>query len=278
MRALLLVAAVSALLAQSPSFEVATVKPAPPADFHGMRVGASGGPGTSDPGRWRAENMTLQDLILLAYDLKPFQLSGPSWLPGDRFEIQAKVPEGATAGQLKQMVRGLLAERFGLVAHRERKEANGYRLIVAKGGPKLARSRPREPGAGTPTLGAPKMGADGFPEVSPGVPVMLAAGPRVLRQSVGENMETLASMLARQLGKPVTDATGLEGEFDYLLKWDRGIAGLPGHSGPATRPPEDVGPNLMTALQDQLGLKLEPARGNMEILVIERLEKTPTGN
>ena len=73
--------------------------------------------------------MTLQDLILLAYDLQSSQLSGPSWLPGDRFQIQAKVPEGATAEQLKQMVRRLLAERFGLVAHRERKKSDGSQCI-----------------------------------------------------------------------------------------------------------------------------------------------------
>jgi len=280
-RVLFLFAAAAALCAQSPSFEVATIKPAPLSDPHRMRVAASGGPGTNDPGRWTAENMNVQDLILTAFDIQPFQITGAS-LPGDRFDIQAKVPEGATTEQVKQMTQNLLVERFGLKFHRERKESGAYRLVVSKGGPKLPEANPRDPNAPPPRIeGALKEGKDGFPELPPGVPMQLFTRGVVIRQAVDESMAALASMLSRQVEKPVTDATGLPGKYDFVLRWRATGRQAPiAHGGPAAVNPlgEELAPDLMNALQEQLGLRLEPSRGEVEILVVDRVEKVPTGN
>src|SRR5262249_4874450 len=100
-------------------FEVASVKPSvPPAGRGPMRVGGTGGPGSKDPTRIQYENMSVTNLIVLAYDLKRYQYSGPSWLESERFDVTAKIPEGATREQFRVMMQNLLAERFKMVVHR----------------------------------------------------------------------------------------------------------------------------------------------------------------
>src|SRR5207247_8322826 len=126
-----------------------------------------------DPGRWTAQNMSLSNLITRAYDLKRYQYSAPSWLDDERFDITAKVPEGATKEQFQTMIQNLLAERFKLTIHREKKEMAGYELVVAKNGPKLKESVdvPQPDGAGSATPGPPpgppklNLDKDGFPEL-----------------------------------------------------------------------------------------------------------------
>ena len=266
MRVPFLFAAAVTLCAQSPSFEVATIKPSPLSDPHRIKVAASGGPGTKDPGRWTAENITVQDLILTAFEIQPFQVTGAS-LPGDRFDIQAKVPEGATKEQLQQMIQSLLAERFGLEFHRERKDSGAYRLVVTKGGPKLAEAKPRDSNVSPARVeGALKEGKDGFPELPPGVPIQLSTRGVIIRQAVDESIAALASMLARQVEKPVTDATGLAGRYDFVLKWKATGRQAPiSHGGSSAVNPlgEDLAPDLMNALQEQLGLRLESAKGEV---------------
>jgi uncharacterized protein (TIGR03435 family) len=269
-RAFPFVLAALALHAQSPTFEVASVKLAAPPDPRRIEVGARGGPGTKDPGRWSCKNMRLQDLIVLAYDVQPYQISGPSWLVGDRFDIDANVAPAATKADLRLMIQNLLAERFRLQLHREQKETATFELVVAKSGPKLTESPPREGGTPLPNLGGPlETGKDGFPVLPPGVPIMVSRGGRVKRVAVGETMEALASMLARQVARQVTDRTGLAGKYDFTLFW-----AMPGRGGEG----EDLGPSLMTALQEQLGLRLETRNGPMEVLAIDRVEKRPTEN
>ena len=104
------------------SFEVASIKPAPPPGSGPMRVGSSGGPGTRDPGRFNCENCSLSNLVTQAYDIRSYQLSAPSWLATERFIILATVPEGATKEQFHVMLQNMLKERFGLTFHREQKE------------------------------------------------------------------------------------------------------------------------------------------------------------
>jgi uncharacterized protein (TIGR03435 family) len=283
LRSVFLLFAGLALHAQSPTFEVASIKPAPPPDPQGMRVRMTGGPGTKEPGRWGCENMPLRDIILFAYDIQPYQLSGPSWIDSERFEIAAKMPEGTTRPELRQMAQNLLAERFRLKAHRDRKEAAAYELVAAKGGPKLTAAAPRDLNAPMPKLDGPlRRGADGFPEFPKGVPMMVSSGGRWKRQAVNESMQSLAEMLGRQVGRPVIDATGLPGKYDFVLNWaapsaERG-ARLPAGDGAGNAPAEDLGPSLMTALQEQLGLKLEPKKATIEVLAIDHVEKTPTEN
>src|SRR3954451_10262547 len=116
--------------AGQPTFEVASVKPAPPQSGHMFRIGMSGGPGTPDPGRINFENVSLKNVIMRAYNVKGYQISGPSWLDSERFDITAKVPAGATKEQFQLMLQNLLAERFKLQLHRESKQMPVYALVV----------------------------------------------------------------------------------------------------------------------------------------------------
>ena len=122
------------------SFEAASIKPAPPPDGHGMRVGMQGGPGTSDPERVTFENFTLSALIGTAYDVKWYQMPGLDMLDANRFNITATLVPGATKEQFRLMLRNLLAERFQLAVHKEMREIPIYALTVAKNGPKLKKA------------------------------------------------------------------------------------------------------------------------------------------
>src|SRR5580698_8560874 len=124
----------------SPTFEVASVKPSAPMSPNGGRFivgGNRGGVGAKDPTRYTCNNCTLMMLLSQAYDVKSYQLTAPGWMNSDRFDISAKIPEGTTKEQVMVMVQNLLIERFQMAIHRDKKEMQGYDLVVAKGGPKL---------------------------------------------------------------------------------------------------------------------------------------------
>jgi uncharacterized protein (TIGR03435 family) len=147
------------------SFEVASVKVS---RSTGGRITMSGGPGTSDPGRISYTNITLRRVLLASYDVKSYQLIGPDWLDIARFDIAAKIPEGATKEELQAMLRELLASRFKMTTHRESKELSVYTLLVAKNGPKI---KPQAPDVGSTgeeqVAGMQKdKGRDGFPVLS----------------------------------------------------------------------------------------------------------------
>lgn len=131
------VAVCSGVYAQT--FEVASIKVLPPPDGGPMFQRTMGGPGSKDPGRWTAENVSLADLVRNAYDLRPYQLNAPDWLNSARFTVTATVPQGAKKEDLKVMVRHLMEERFGLKVHHETKDYQTFDLVVAKGGPKFKR-------------------------------------------------------------------------------------------------------------------------------------------
>jgi len=271
------------------AFEVASIKASPPPDGRGMRVGGTGGPGSKDPGRWTVQNMSLSNLITQAYDLKRYQYSGPAWLDTERFDITAKVPEGATREQFRMMIQNMLAERFKLTIHREKKEMTGYDLVVAKNGPKLKETvevppteSPRP--AGPPLSGPPKLDQDGFPELPPGQgSMMIMMNGRARSRQNGQTTEQLANMLANQVGKPVTDATGLKGKYDYTLSWAAGgpvrVGGPEAGGGPlGAMSDADSGPTIFSAIQEQLGLRLEQKKTTVEMVVVDKIEKAPTEN
>ena len=119
-------------------FEVASVRPSPPDDGGPRGINeSSGGPGTSNPGRYRATNMSISGLVMQAYNMKPYQVSGPAWLNTTRFEVNARVPADATIEQFRLMLQSFLAERFQMVTHRETKESQVFELVQAKGGHKM---------------------------------------------------------------------------------------------------------------------------------------------
>ncbi len=240
--AFILAAAVpAAALAQSntPSakleFEVASVKPAAPQADGRVFVGRQGGPGTPDPGRVTYTNVSLKNLITMAYDLKPYQVTGPDWLETERFDIQAKLPQGATKEQANIMMQNLLVDRFKLSFHKVTKEFPLYELVVGKNGPKLKASV-EDPGAAGPDAGPgrggpPPIGKDGFPVVPPGrrgmMMMMSVGGPLRIAGSL-QSMNDLANMLSNQIGTPVVDKTGLTGTYDLTLEFvpDRAGAGV----------------------------------------------------
>jgi uncharacterized protein (TIGR03435 family) len=237
----------------APAFEVATVKPSAPG-VHGMSLNFSPG------GRFTATNVPLRMLITFAWTLQDHQLTGgPGWLGSDTFDIVGKPAEeipnnDAGHERLRLLVRSLVTERFKLEIHTETKDLPIYALVLAKNGPKLV-------AAGTESIGANIRGSRG----------------QLTCVKVSTSM--LAQQLAARLGRNVVDKTGLSGDYDFKLEWQPDTGEVPGKGG--DRPPDAInsdapaGPSLFTALQEQLGLKLEAQKGPVEILVVDHAEKPP---
>ncbi len=186
------------------------------------------------PGLIRAENLPLKMLIQIAYEVRNYQFSGPSWLDSVRYDVVAKPPAGYTRSQFRSMLQVLLTDRFKLAVHHESKQIGAYELIVGRSGLKLQEST----------------GPRTFFTTRPG----LISGTRV-------SMRELASALAGLLERPTSDHTDLTGLYDVKLEWTPDSA-----TG-------DVGISIFTALQEQLGLKLEAARASVDMLVVDRVER-----
>lgn len=222
-----------------------------------------------------ATNGTAQMLVDVAYGVENNQISGaPSWLNSERCDIEAKM-DRSTADELRKLdeeqrrVQTQKMLQALLALHRETKELPIYALVVAKDGPKLQEAKP----------------GDTYPNgiKSPDGPAgagMMFMGREGLRAQ-GIPIENLVRHLSRQLGRTVVDRTGLTGKYDFTLKWTaderqapmlRGAEGTqPGSGG--TSEPESSGPSIFTAIQEQLGLKLESQKGPVEILVIDHVER-----
>jgi uncharacterized protein (TIGR03435 family) len=244
-RPLLLVAGLSALLAQSTAqFEVASVK-VPPV--------VSGAPYDINLGAIQHDtvtlaNVSLADCVSFAYGLtSDSQLVGPDWIKSKelRYDIVAKTAPGTTREQALQMMQALLAERFKLALHREQRVLAYYALVVAKGGSKLPDAKDARASAPTGVQGQLRIVSNRMP------------------------MSTVATLLSRYMRAFVVDQTGLPGDFEVRLVWtpdDRPI------------PDDERGPSVFRAVEEQLGLKLVSHKGPMEVLVIDRAEKVPLGN
>lgn len=307
--------AVFAQTAGQPSFEVASIKPAGPMPLGRMMVRMGGGPGTPDPGQITYTNVSIKNVMMNAYNVKGYQISGPDWLESQRFDIMAKVPQGTTQEQFRLMLQNLLAERFKLTLHHQSKDLPMYALVVGKGGHKMKESEDPAPGsvpnAGGPNGappppdgafgrgagGGPVMGKDGFPRLPPGgrgAIMMMGMNGKMRMQMNGQTMSGLVDMLANQLGRPVVDMTELKARYDIILEFapDEGqmpmmrgvmpppgaVEGGGGPGGGAASPDGQSGPTIFSAVQEQLGLKLEARKGPVDLLVIDNLEKVPTEN
>ena len=214
-----------------------------------------GGPGSSDPRLANFANIDLLSLVAMAYSVERHQLSGPDWLSTARFDITARVPPNASQDQYRLMIRHLLAERFHLAVHREKRELQVYELVVAKNGPKL-----------TDDPDDSSNGSDGLkpPHPLPNLPMGFRGNVNVTLEKT--TMEPLANDLAGLIGEPVIDATGLTGRYKIALHLFIGSPMPPGES------------DLFEALQDQLALKLVPQKRLIEVIVIDHIDKTPTEN
>lgn len=262
-------------LPTSASFEVASIKPNHSGE---MRFFVSW-----QPGRFNATGMTVKFLITMAYDVKEFQVSGgPSWVNSERYDIDAKEPDSIAQEVDKlpreqrrpladSMLQSLLADRFQLKLTHGTKDMPAYALVVAKNGPKLQEAKPVD----TPA------DAQSAPGGHPHGPMIRMGRGEINGQGIG--LSFLASVLSQQLGRTVLDQTGLKSNYDVTLKWtpEQGegmmMAGPgPGGGGPppdGAPQPDASGPSVFTALQEQLGLRLEPTKAPAEVLTIDHVER-----
>ena len=243
-----------------PSFEVASIKPSK--TNTGVTVGVGSGQGGG-------RNVTLKMLIAAAYRVQEFEIvGGPRWISSDRFDVEGKAEDPkADPDQLRLMLQSLLEDRFQLKLHRENKEAPIYALVVAKDGPKIKR--------------APD-------QVSPPVsgPAQQGAGPirgaiRIGGGSLVGNAVTLSlftRLLSQRLDRAVVDKTNLDGRFDIRLYWTPDVGEVALDPGGNPLPPaNDTGPSIFTAIQEQLGLRLESTTGLVDLIIIDHVEK-PSAN
>jgi uncharacterized protein (TIGR03435 family) len=273
---------------EKPTFEVASVKPAAsPGSYPGGRFSPRGGPGTQDPGRITWSNAQLMTILMTAYDVKLYQISGPAWLDTERYDIVAKVPEGATIEQVPAMWRNLLAERFGMVLHHESKEFQVDEVVVAKGGPKFKETT-LDPNASPATerSGGLKFDGNGVPEMNGSGFMMTTlagpAGPVGYMVARAQGLSLLLKILEDRLRHPVVDQTGLTGKYDFGVQFTPDLSEVRLPLGAAPGPPSaDAGepwPNLVAAVEQQLGLRLVPSKAKLDIVVVDKAEKAPTDN
>lgn len=233
-----------------PRFEAASVK-----GTDQCGVSTSMGPGTVV-----LSGIPLKPILAEAFELPGDRIVGPSWLDEDCFEIVAKMPEGAGKDRIPAMLQALLAERFKLAAHREDRPRSVYVLVVDKDGPKFKV-------AGSPTG-----------------QTMFRAGLGIAGFKGSMTMATLARRLSGKGYGQVQDLTGLKGTYDIDLSWapdptfEQPGAYAREHAAESAEPPPGPTANLFTALRDSLGLKLESRKEPVESLVIDRIERVPTGN
>jgi len=209
----------------APAFEVAAIKPHNPNE--------PGGGYSFQHGRLNISNTWLRILVMNAYEVKDFQISGgPSWIDSERFDVVAKAPDTADPRDLNPMLRALLEDRFKLAVHRESRESTVYTLVIAKGGIKLHRS-------------------------SPDAQFSNRAGPEGM-SATKMPIRLIVSQFSSAVHRIVIDKTGLEGDFDYDFRW-------------SDKDPDSQ--SIFTAIEEQLGLKLESAKAPVEFLIIDHAEK-----
>ena len=281
-----LINAISATLGRAqtpaarPRFEVASVK-------RNMSCGGRrGGGGAPTPGRLNMECATLQTLIENAYYIfadgvsmnrKSIEISGgPGWILSDTYDISAKAEDSAPFTKMAgPMMQALLEERFKLELRHQSKEGPVYFLTVAKSGSKLESTK--EGSCVTVDINRPPIPVPGQPK-----PVRCGSQGTSFKDGIvtmswrGTTMELLANeaALTRVVGRPIIDKTGLSGQFDIHLEFtpDTSAPVVSGEAAAPSMPATRVGPSISEALQ-QLGLRLEPGKGSVEILVIDHLER-----
>ena len=256
-------------------FEAASIKTSDP-KYGDRSFPVRGGPGSADPDRVEYTNISLRSMLYYAYGFAGREIVGPSWLGSGKFDIVATAPPGTTKEQFKQMLQNLLSERFHLVVHRETKEEQGFNMVVAKNGPKLKNASDTDVEAvGKPPVGLAfeaAMDAKGYPQLArpgmiyPSVPG--SDGHAIHLIARAQKLGDLARILGGQMGHPVVDKTGLTGLYDFTLEFAVGTLDVA----------NTYAREIPDALEQQLGLKLEPAKMSVEILVVDSADKVPTEN
>lgn len=231
----------SLCMAADPSFDVASIR---------TSEGKVQPVIQTEPGTLTIRNHGLLDTISWAYDMPFFQITAPGWVNMERFDILAKAEGGADETKLRLMLRKLLADRFGLQVHNEEKEMQIYAMTLS-GQPKFKETT-----------------EVGDPEFTKGGPTMLIAH-RV-------TMAELAEKISEPLERPVLDETGLKGRYEIKIDVSGYMIDQNGKDGGG--PPPDLMSLLFKGLQEQLGLKLISKKENVKLLVVDKIEKSPTEN
>jgi uncharacterized protein (TIGR03435 family) len=261
-----------------PAFEAVSIRPDDPDTMARMVRMAF------EPDGYSASHATLRLLIKDAYGVGDNQIfDAPVWVSSERYEIEAKI-DLATANEIGQlseeqrkiarqhMLQALLADRFKLTLHRETREMAVYSLVIAKNGPKFKQAAPGD--AYSKGLTSPSGNL-----VGSGMMLMRLGGGQIGGQGVP--LDLLVKQLSAQLHQIVQDKTGLTGLYDFSLQWTPDLRQAPAGAegiGDETDPsPGAAGGSVFTALQEQLGLKLEPTKGPVEVLVIDHIDR-PSGN
>ena len=265
-RFLLIAAGIAAIVAPQaqaqaavprPAFDVTSVKPTISTEYWTTVAPIKNG-------RLSARNITVKQLLAMAYKIDPARISGgPKWLDTDHFDVEAKCDAPPPDKDLLLMLQSLLTDRFQLKLHSEAKAASGYALAIARNGPKLQPAVQRD----CPADGKPGAGCTG----------VRFAGRGLTAEYV--SMASFARALAGILGASVLDETGLKGAYDFKLEWIRDAAEAAGEPATALSA-ERTGMGIdwiFSALPQQLGLRLESRKASTEMLVIDGIEK-PTAN
>jgi uncharacterized protein (TIGR03435 family) len=309
------IAVASASAQQAPQFDVASVKVSPPFDVQKIMSGQQRLGMRIDASRVEIDGMPMSQILNTAFRVKAYQVTAPSWvgtgMNAPRFDIHATLPAGATTEQVPEMLQALLAERFKLTFHREKKEQPIYALIVGKSGPKLVESPPDPPAgdAAAPAAAASAAGPGPSGLIGRGgPPVQITGGGRgafaigPMRMSMSQDgvihlevekmtMAQLADTLTPLVDRPVVDQTGLKGNYKFALDLARddmmnavraagvnlpGALGAgPGGAGGAPAAADPSGGSIFRSV-DRLGLKLDSRKTPIDQLVIDHLERTPT--
>jgi uncharacterized protein (TIGR03435 family) len=285
MKTAILFAFAASALAQKPQFEVASIKASGPgrADYT-VSIGIH-----IDGAQVSINYYALADYIRFAYDLKQYQVIAPEWMASTRFDVKARLPESAKgAEKVREMMKSLLEERFHLKAHNEQREFPVYALVVDKSGSKLTES-PAEEGSADPPKSA-NIQAQGGPQ---GISLNYGNGSSFAFtdnkfEATKLEMSRVAELMSRFVDRPVVDMTNLKGKYDFELKLtedDYRIMQIRSAvSAGVELPPQALhlldlpsGDSLALALK-ALGLKLEPRKAPLPVLVVDSADKTPTEN
>jgi uncharacterized protein (TIGR03435 family) len=239
----------------TPTFEVADIKPSVGDSPNGGKIRILPG------GQIELPEITIKNLIMVAYGVQEDMITGgPGWMDSDHFDIIAKTPPNTPRDQLRLMMQPLLAERFKLAIHREDKQKPVYVLVVAKNGPKLAKS------AGGPTQCKWNPVANGMIE------------RECRNMTMRDFADSMPGWGMARIDLPVVDMTGLDGAFDFKLQW-----AVPGGGGDADKAdganaaPDPIGATVFDAM-GQIGLRLEPRNRPVSVVVIDHIERLPTAN
>ena len=255
---LLIQAAAGQTPARKPVFETASIKAVEYTGRPEQPGSVTGGLGTDSPLSIRYTDVTLHHLLRSAFGVKDEQIVGPASIDTDRYEVTAAIPPATTVPQFHLMLQNLLADRLKMKFHKGTKEMPVFVITAPKGAGKLQVSKtPTEPGCMI-TTGIPKPG-EAISATTAVDPVKHRACRNMNMQAI---MDTLPRLDPKDIDRPLVDQTGLKGNYDFLLEWANA---------------SDPGPRMLESLEG-LGLKLEPRKMPLPTIVIDHVEKKPTGN